>query len=271
MTSSTPARPARNGARSGLPLPPLAMTGFAVAIVAVVLIAFFSFNSLKVRASTADRVSNTLTVIERLQGLLSSMKDAETGQRGFLLTGSERYLDPYTEAQASFAGQLQSVRDLVADNRRQVEYVKTVGEYATMKFRELDETIQLRRTGNAEGALALVRSDRGRLTMDRIRDVVGEMIRSEQQQLAVRQDEWQNAVSLSARVQGGGAALLLLLITIAAVLSSRDYRAREAQMWLRAGQAGLSLQVQGEQRLETLGTNVLAYLTDFLGSHVGGL
>nr|WP_239467280.1 response regulator [Rhodoferax koreense] len=247
------------------------MVGFAAAILAVLLIAYFSFTSLEVRARTADRVSATITAIERLRNLLSGVKDAETGQRGYLLTGAERYLDPYVAARAAFPGLLQSVHDVADPGVRQQERLKTLEQLAGMKFAELEETIALRRSGATEAALALVRSDRGRLTMDRIRELVEEMVGEEQTQLAKRQDEWQNAVSLSAQVQGGGSALLLLLIAVAIVLSSRDYRAREAQMWLRAGQAGLSLKVQGEQRLDKLGDSVLAFLSDYLGAQVGAL
>ncbi len=271
MNSSSISRTAGHGPRAGLPLPMGAIIGFAAALVAVVLIAFFSYRSLNVRASTADRVAATITSIERLRSLLSNFKDAETGQRGYLLTGSERYLDPYVNARAVFPVLLQNVREASQGSTRQLERLQSLEQLATIKFGELEETIAARRSGAGEAALAIVRSERGRLTMDRIRDLVDDMVSEEQQQLALRQDEWQDAVTLSAQVQGGGAAVLLLLILVAAVLSSRDYRAREAQFWLRAGQAGLSLKVQGEQRLDALGDNMLTFLTDYLGAQVGAL
>ena len=76
-------------ARSGLPLPPGPLIGFGLAVLAVVLIAFFSFRSLQTRASTAELVTHTIEIGQQLQTLLSAVKDAETGQRGFLLTGNE--------------------------------------------------------------------------------------------------------------------------------------------------------------------------------------
>src|SRR5215217_7677722 len=89
-----------------LPLPLSSLAGFLVAVIAVAAIAVVTWRSLQSREDAAARVNHTLSVIERLEALSSSLKDAETGQRGFLLTGEERYLDPYTVARASLAGQI---------------------------------------------------------------------------------------------------------------------------------------------------------------------
>jgi len=97
MSRAVQGNRASRGAGSGPPLPLPSMIGFTVAVVAVVLIAWFSFDSLQSRASTSERVTQTITMISRMQAVLSSVKDAETGQRGYLLTGAERYLEPYTQ------------------------------------------------------------------------------------------------------------------------------------------------------------------------------
>ena len=252
-------------------MPPTALGAFLLAIAAVLLIAFLSYRSLQSRASTSERVAHTMSVMEQLQSLLSGLKDAETGQRGYLLTGSETYLEPYNLAKAAVPGLFRRLRELSAANAAQLERLDSVEHLAADKFDELGETVALRRGGNAEAALSVVKTNRGRATMDRIRDLVGQMMNDEQARLAVRQREWQEAITLSARIQGGGSLVLLLLIGTAAVMASRDYRARETQVWLRAGLAGLSLRVQGEKRLEVLGDNVLSYLADYLDAPVGAL
>jgi len=60
-----------------------------------------------------------------------------------------------------------------------------------------------------------------------------------------------------------------VLLAAGAVLMSRDYRSRETEVWVRLGQAGLSARIQGEQRLEVLGENVLQFLADYLNAQVG--
>ena len=92
------------GDRSGAPLPPRALAGFVLAFVSVLLIGFFTYRLLEARSSAAERITKTLESIEQLQSLLSTVKDAETGQRGYLLTGSEQYLEPYTTARAQLPG-----------------------------------------------------------------------------------------------------------------------------------------------------------------------
>ena len=254
-----------------LPLPPTVLAGFGVAVVAVLLIGLFTYRSLQHRESTAGLVSRTVGAMENLQKLLSGIKDAETGQRGYLITGSERYLEPYLNTKAGLANDFARLRAQLAGNGAQLERLAQTERLMAQKLLELDETIALKRRGDAAGALAIVLTDRGKSAMDNIRSGIGAMVADEQRTLERRQAEWQDAVLTSTMVSGGGAALLLLLIAAAAWMSARDYRARETQVWLRAGQAGLSLRLQGEQRLETLGTTVLDFLSRYLDAQVGAL
>src|SRR6185295_9143927 len=63
--------------------------------------------------------------------------------------------------------------------------------------------------------------------------------------------------------------LLLTLIIVSAIMTSRDYRARQTQAWIRSGQMAFSARIQGEQRLEKLGDNILEFLAEYLGALVG--
>src|SRR4051812_19979749 len=115
--------PTRRSARFAPPLPVSTMASFVVAVLAVVLIAYFSYSSLQSRAQAAALVSRTFELVGQLQGLLSSVKDAETGQRGYLLTGSEQYLEPFNTAKASLPGQLAKVRELLSSNPQQQQRI----------------------------------------------------------------------------------------------------------------------------------------------------
>ena len=83
----------RDGPRMGAPLPPGPLLGFVVAVAAIAFISLLTFRSLQTRSAAALRVTHTLQVMDELETVLSLAKDAETGQRGFLLTGEESYLD----------------------------------------------------------------------------------------------------------------------------------------------------------------------------------
>ncbi|MES2889124.1 MAG: response regulator [Pseudomonadota bacterium] len=262
---------APRGRRVGPPLPAITLFGFALAVLAVVLVALFSFNVERSRAIAIARLNHSVLVIERLQTLLSDLKDAETGQRGFLLTGAERYLEPYFQSRSAMPGQFAKTRAMMAQDTPQLDRLETLQRLVDNKFEELAETIALRRQGQVDQALALVASDRGRTVMDNIRRTADQMVAEEKSLLAARHTEWQEAVRLSTQVQGGGLLTILALIALAGAMAARDHRSRETQIWLRAGKAGLGTRVQGEQRLEVLGANALNYLAEYLQAQVGAL
>ncbi|HVR52138.1 MAG TPA: response regulator [Pseudorhodoferax sp.] len=247
------------------------MLGFAVAIAAVFVIAWFSYLAMEARASTSQRVRQSTDAIEQLNALLSHMANAETGQRGYLLTGDESYLRPYTDARASLATSFVRLEQSLPANPRQRERVQRLQRYADLKLEELAQTIALRRAGNAQEAMAIVASDRGKDAMDNLRALADEALQEEESARDASHAEWSKAVQTLSQVQAGGAATLLVLILVSAGIAVREHRQRENEIWLRAGQAGLSERVQGEHRLESLGENVLGYLAGYLDAQVGAL
>jgi CheY-like chemotaxis protein/CHASE3 domain sensor protein len=270
-TASITANEIQAGPRSGPPLPPGPLLGFVVAVTAVIFISILTYRSLQTRSVAAQRVTHTLEVQERLQAILSLGKDAETGQRGFLLTGEDAYLEPFEHAKAELPQEIKRASDLVAEDPVQTQRLTNLDQAVKDKLAELDQTIASRRKGDSQGALSIVRSDRGKVLMDRIRQLVSTMEASELAALTDRQIEWTHAETVSSTVTFGGSALLLLLIGAAAVLTSRDFRARQVQVWLRTAQMAFSQLIQGEQRLERLGDHVLSFLASFLGARVGAL
>ena len=261
----------RRETRRKLFLPPGTLLGFILAILAVLIIAFVSYRALEVRTRTAERVTHTVEVMARFLALTSILKDAETSQRGFLLTGTEEYLAPYTHATSELASEFKQIRALTTDNVAQQLRIDALEQLVAEKMDELNQTITLRRAGDAEAALAVLRTDRGKAAMERIRIMLTEMETQERNLLATRQVEWQEAVSVSTIVAWGGSAILLVLIATAALMASRDFKVRETEVWLRSGLAGLGVRIQGDQRLNVLGENVLGFLADYLEAQVGAV
>ncbi|WP_224372239.1 response regulator [Hyalangium versicolor] len=272
MNNAPPSTLAAQGAaRFGPLLPPTTLAGFVLAILAVLLIAGLSYSSLRNRERTGERVTHTLQVVGELEALLSSLKDAETGQRGYLLTGADRYLAPYREANTAITVQLQHLREMTADNPQQQERLDRLSGLVKEKLDELRETIELKQAGNTEAAHTLILTDRGKAMMDRIRSTLGEMEQHEQQLLADRNEEWQQSANMSLLISWAGSAVLLFLISSAGYMTSRDFRARSLLGWLRTGQSTLSQRIQGDQRLEQLGDNVLRFLAEYLDAQVGSI
>jgi CHASE3 domain sensor protein len=156
------------GENPSIAMAPRTFAGFLLAFAAVIVIAVLSYDSLKLSGKSAQSLTRTVEVLGQIQALVSTLKDAETGQRGYLLTGRESYLEPFLAARQALPGQLASVTALVADDPAQRNRLDTLKSLATDKMQELIETVDLRRAGQADAALATVLTDRGKNTMDRI-------------------------------------------------------------------------------------------------------
>ncbi len=127
-------------------------------------------------AITASRkMSAQLLILQQVDDVLSSVKDTETGQRGYLLTGDESYLEPYTNGLSRLQPELQNLRQLGEASDLPKDKVAHVIGLTQQKLAELDQTIRVRKEQGAEAALKIVQSRRGKEIMDQIRSEVSEM------------------------------------------------------------------------------------------------
>src|SRR3984885_14087098 len=250
---------------------PRTFAGFLAAVAAVLIIAVLSYDSLRLTQRAAESLTRTVEVLARIQSLASTLKDAETGQRGFLLTGRENYLEPYLAAKQALPAELGNVRALLADDPAQRGRFESLQALAADKMQELTETIDLKRAGKADAALAIVLTDRGKSAMDRIRLMVDEMQNQERHLITQRAQEWRKSATFAFAVTSGGSVVLLFLIAVSAAIASREFSARQRESWIRAGQLGLSGRMQGDLPLDRLGDNILRYLSEYLDAQVGAL
>jgi signal transduction histidine kinase/DNA-binding response OmpR family regulator/CHASE3 domain sensor protein len=273
-TAADPNRIARESLRGGFlrsALPGKTQLGFAAATLAVFLIALLSYRSYQQRAEGSRLVTHTIEVTQTLETLLSTFQDAETGQRGFVLTGNELYLGPYDNATASLDNVLAHLRGLVSDNPQEIDRLNQVERSGHQKMAELKTTVGLRRNRGFEPALAEVKTDRGKHYMDEVRAGISDMKETEKALLATRSRELEAASTLSTSIIWGGSALLLFLIAAAALMSSRDFLTQRVEAWLRTGQSDLSVATQGIETTDTLGEKVAAFLGSYLGCQVGAV
>jgi PAS domain S-box-containing protein len=197
-------------------------------VVAVLLLAIAIGSWINTRRVWEDTavVEHTQTVLASLDAVLSIALDAETGQRGFLLTGEARYLGPHEAAASRLRQQIETVAELTADNPAQQARIPELQRLAGVKLAELDETIAAYRARGPDAARAIVRTDRGKLTMDAMRAIVATMQADESQLIVERRAQsahsYRSAVAsafLSACI--GIAVLGLLLWTTARNLRER--------------------------------------------------
>ena len=170
-------------------------------------------------------VSHTYEVKAALAGLLSAATDAETGQRGFLLTGDAAYLEPYESGTARAHTTLEQIALLTADNPTQIRHLSELRAAVDQKLKELAETIAVRRANGFEPAQRIVRIDVGKTMMDRIRAIVAEMDREENALLAARRDQSSARFWVAVATDTTVTVVAIVVLALVATVSRR----REAE------------------------------------------
>ncbi len=243
--------------------------GFMLAALATVVIAVFTYQSNQYRTVAVGRINAGVEVISQVQAVLSTLKNAETGQRGYLLTRKDRYLDPYAASVSALTQEFTVLRRLLADSPDQLARLDRVEALTNVKMAELRRTVELQRAGQTEAALAVVQSDEGLVVMNDIRAGLQQMLVAERSTLDDRRSEWESAASFAAYFTWGSALVLLLMICVSAAMAALDHRNKARENWIKSGLVSLGARLQGDHRLEELGQRVVEFLAQRLGAKVG--
>jgi len=175
-----------------------------------------------------DLVVHTYQVINAIDGLLIRLEDAETGQRGYIITGDASYLAPYERTSVDLPNALAALDRLVVDNHPQVSRVTLLRAAVTAKIDELGTTILLRNKGFDAARSAVITND-GKRTMDEIRAIVGAMTAEEKRLLDNRTADAAKAERLIVGVAFLGGILSLVGRAVAALAVSNYRRRRKTK------------------------------------------
>ena len=109
---------------------------------------------------------------------MSLAKDAETGQRGYLITGETSYLEPYNIALANIDKQVKTLEQLTADNPAQQARIPALKNRIADRLKILQEGLALRKENGFEAAREMILTGRGKDEMDELRRQIDEMVQS---------------------------------------------------------------------------------------------
>ncbi|MHC5766017.1 MAG: response regulator [Nostoc sp.] len=201
--------------------------GFGLASAILVLIGTISYKSTEVLINTSKKLNKTQLTINNLQELLSNIKDAETGQRGYILTKQDAYLKPYQTAISKLTPEIKELKKLIADDSKQVSQLNTLQRLITVKLNELKKTIDLRQNLGLDAALLVINTDRGNNLMSDIRNIIHEMEKKEteklQQQLKITNNSARNTLLIHAIA----VCLSFLVLAIVYYLIYREAKERK--------------------------------------------
>ncbi len=143
----------------------------AGALLILAVVSFLSYQDWSAYQRSAPEVQHSQSLLQQIEQVLSSVKDAETGQRGFVITGDPEYLQVYNQAIASLPSELTGLQNLVAEEPVLRTRVSTLGNLIVEKLNEMKETVALRQNEGFQAALTEVETNRGKQAMDDIRKI----------------------------------------------------------------------------------------------------
>jgi len=199
-----------------------------VPAVLVLLVGALAYERARSVVADVQEVGRSHAIIEGADALLTRAVDAETGQRAYLLTGDETFLEPYIGARADIALSLDSLRVLVRGEPSQSARLTTIKGLIPERFALLDTAIELRRHGAAGEATSATRLLAGKEKMDQLRGLVTDLQGRERTVLAERGVAEQRSVRNASLAVGAAAVIALLISALVNLAFARALMERDA-------------------------------------------
>jgi methyl-accepting chemotaxis protein len=196
--------------------------GFTISSIFLVLVGIVGYWSNYALIDTSYSVAHTYRVVEQITAYLSDLKDAETGQRGYLLTGDPAYLEPHSAAVQAAPKLMNELRTLTGDSPNQQRRIDQLEALTAQKFGELQRTIDFRKAGHADEALKLVLTNEGKIYMDQIRKLTDEMLQEEHTLLDKRANEAESTVNTAKNTIIAGTLICLMFVAVTGIMIARS-------------------------------------------------
>ena len=196
--------------------------GFTLAFLLLTVIGAVAYRSINSLTTTSRSVTHTHEVLEHISEMIGLLKDAETGQRGYIITGNDSFLEPYRNAVDTMPKVVEKLRSLTSDNPSQQKRLDEAAPLIKAKLAELQQTIDLRRKGDLAQTTRIVVEGTGKKFMDDLRAVAARMEHEERDLLDKRAEEVDLAAGGAQKTIIYGTLLCLMFITAAGLLITRS-------------------------------------------------
>ena len=246
--------------------------GFALSFALLVAVGVVAYRGATSLARTSYLVNHAHLVLERTTEVLSLVKDAETGQRGFVITGDDAYLEPYQKAVSALGGVEADLRALTSDNPGQQRSLDEAEQLLAAKLAELKLTVELRRSAGFEETAKVIRTGRGKGFMDDLRRVLAQLEREEHDLLKQRAADVEVAVADTRSTTVFGTLFCLLVVIGAGLTITRSLTGQigaavgHVQSSSAELQAAATQQATGAREQSTAMSEIATTITELLAT-----
>lgn len=191
------------------------MVGIALGFVTIAFNAYISYVFVDKLSSVIQIRDEKLEDISNFQEYLSQLKDAETGQRGYIITGNRSYLEPYEKALSYINSK--KTEDFLENSEKQKhlqEYIKQLKTLTKAKLDELQRVIDKYNSSGFQAAQEEVTTDFGKNSMDKIRDIIDNILTVKHKALEKRENEHNDYTKFIVNLIISMNILYLILISI---------------------------------------------------------
>ena len=253
------------------------VTGFIVCAFILFGVAIFSFNNSRKYIESNALVDHTNQVIYEFEQILISTINAESGARGYVISGDNNFLDLFLDAHAKGDEHLNKVKELTKNNPNAQKKIEELDKELKLRFDHLNRTIELRKK-DFEKAKESVVSGEGKQIQDRIRKIIDSAEGIEFTLLAERK---QASIDDASNFNIVFIILLLVIVMVLVIVyiivtsNLRALKRAEAETasknWLLTGSTELNDKLKGDQSIEELASNTIRFLCNYLKANIGAV
>ena len=213
--------------------------GFGLAVLLLAIVALVSYRDTREFREASRWVAHTQEVMVALESVLSTMKDVQLGQRGYVITGDQQFLKPYHVAVSRIQPIVAHARRLTADNPRQQRNFDDLEPMIVNALSFQRDVVTQRATKGFEGPQRLLLKGEGERRLDAIRRQIDTMMTEERRLLEFRTAQFDARARTTLGIITLGGVLALFIVVVACVIVKRELVARrlaETEIKLRSSQ-----------------------------------
>ncbi|HEX4457627.1 MAG TPA: CHASE3 domain-containing protein, partial [Polyangia bacterium] len=246
--------------------------GFALALVMLAAIGTVAYRCIDRLTSTSYLVTHSHIVREHIASTLAQLRDAESGQRGFVITGNDEFLDIYHGGSDGVIKTEHELRELTADNPHQQKRLDEAEPRIAAKLAELKRTVEMRRAAGFEATQKVVAEGDGKRHMEETRRILKEMDAEELDLLRQRSEDVESASSMARQTIAYGTGFALLLMVVAGITITRSLTdqigaaVRHVQSSSAELQAAANQQATGAKEQATAMSEITTTISELLAT-----